>query len=78
MALGDMTPEEQQALIAWLVGQYETMDLTSVIPGDDLNPDALLWNLVQWLSHGTGFDRYEYRPEQDRAIDTWLNRQEET
>ena len=66
-----LTDEEKARFSQWLI---ENIDET-VVPGDEGNGDALVYNLVQCIRIGdveqawTYF--YRYLPEQDRELKSW-------
>jgi hypothetical protein len=54
----------EEIIRKWLV---ENVD-ERVVPGDEGNGDALLFNLITLLETGEADDLYEYKPEQNRRI----------
>jgi hypothetical protein len=68
-----MSPEEKQLIERWII---ENVD-ASVVPDDEGNTEALIYNLLQLLRHGRdGFEdrKYNYLPEQDAEISTLLKK----
>ena len=60
-----MLNEEQIKLIErWIVCNVTER----VVPLDEGNPDALIYNLVALLREGKGFVEYDYTPEQNDAL----------
>lgn len=51
-------------IIEWIIKNVSS----DVVPGDDLNDDALVYNLVHLAAYGSGFCHYDYKPEQDAEI----------
>jgi hypothetical protein len=55
----------RDGVVAWII---ENVD-ASVIPADEGNDTALVYNLVHLAMDGEGFRPYNYEPEQDDEID---------
>jgi hypothetical protein len=49
----------------WIV---RNVDAFQVVPVDEGNTEALVYNLVQLLRHGDSFKPYTYEPEQDKTV----------
>lgn len=50
--------------IEWIVKNVTS----DVVPGDEGNEDALVYNLVHLAAYGSGFRHYNYEPEQNAEI----------
>lgn len=51
-------------IIEWIIKNVTT----NVVPGDEGNEEALVYNLVHLAAYGSGFRYYDYEPEQDAEI----------
>ena len=52
-------------LVRWIL---ENVDET-VVPADELNDGALVYNLVHLALHGPGYEKYDYKPDQNEWIE---------
>jgi hypothetical protein len=43
----------------------------NIIPNDEENDDALIYNLVHFILDGKYYQHYDYLPEQDAEIESW-------
>ncbi|HBF43023.1 MAG TPA: hypothetical protein DDW42_05215 [Desulfobacteraceae bacterium] len=60
-----LTPWQRKLFEQWVI---ETIDET-VVPNDEGNPEALIYNLVH-LIRGDG-QKYDYQDYQDRELESW-------
>jgi hypothetical protein len=60
-----LTVAEKRSFEAWIIANVNT----NVVPNDEGNSDALVFNLIHLL-RGDG-ERYDYKPEQDAELETW-------
>jgi len=59
-------------IIEWIVKNVTS----DVVPGDELNDEALVYNLVHLATYGEGFRHYDYEPEQDLEIESLYKKYE--
>jgi len=60
-----MADDEKEIIRAWIVKNVDDRD----VPGDEGNPDALIYNLVHLLQEGRPYRMYEYQADQDAEIE---------
>jgi hypothetical protein len=51
-------------IIEWIIKNVSS----NVVPADEGNGDALVYNLVHLAAYGSGFNHYDYEPKQDAEI----------
>lgn len=51
-------------IIEWIIKNVSS----DVVPADEGNGDALVYNLVHLAAYSSGFRHYDYEPEQDAEI----------
>lgn len=69
-----MTPQEREIFERWIIDNVDE----TLVPGDEGNGDALLYNLMQRLRHGKGEEQlYNYLRGQDLEIEAWRFGQEQ-
>lgn len=61
----ELTSEDIKKFEAWIIANVNDR----VVPGDEGNSEALIFNLVH-LVRGDG-ERYNYLPHQDKEIESW-------
>ncbi len=61
----ELTDEEKARFVRWVI---ENLD-DRIVPGDEGNGDALVYNIVHMICGDR--DRYHYRTDQDLEIARW-------
>ena len=62
-----MTDEVTETVVDWIIGNVDV----NVIPIDEGDEDALVYNLVHLARDGRDFEHYNYESAQDAEIETW-------
>lgn len=63
-----LTSQEKKIFEQWLI---ENIDET-IVPADEGNGDALLYNLVHLLRGDK--EKYDYQPRQNNELESWRNK----
>jgi hypothetical protein len=63
-----LTEAEKQRFIRWVI---ENLDGAAIVPSDEGNDRALLYNIVHWIRGDD--DKYDYKPEQDAEIQSFFD-----
>jgi hypothetical protein len=62
-----MTSEDRAKIEAWILNEVSA----AVVPSDEGNEEALIYNLIHLLRDGRDFEPYSYKPEQDAELASW-------
>lgn len=69
MARRDLLADrEKEIVVRWIIDNVDS----SVVPLDEGNGDALIYNLVGLARHGPGYRPWDYADDQQREVDSWL------
>jgi hypothetical protein len=64
----ELTDAAKKHFAEWVKKELQSY---KVVPADEGNENALIYNIVHNIIDGPGFDAYDYKPEQDAEIESW-------
>ena len=64
----ELTDDQKRLFVEWVKNDLQSY---KVIPRDEGNEDALIYNIVHNIMDGPDFRPYNYEPEQDKEIKSY-------
>ena len=66
--MAKLTDEQKKLFVEWI---KEHLMSRKVVPNDEGNEDALIYNIVHNILDGPDFAPYNYESEQDKELASW-------
>ena len=64
----ELSKEEKKKFKRYIIQNFNG----KIVPNDEGNEDALLYNLIHFIEEGKDFEPYNYLPQQDEEISSFI------